>query len=230
MHELARRLTDVRNQIRDAETKGHRAAGSVTLLAVSKQQSAATIESAFAFGQTNFGENYLQEAVQKIDVLQHLSINWHFIGQIQTNKTRILAEKFDWVHSVDQLKIAQRLSDQRPEKLEPLSICLQVNLDQEPDKGGASVDEAPGLAHTISELRNIRLRGLMAIPMRRSDSAAQLTSFQRMRSLFDELNRQGLPLDTLSMGMTGDLQAAIAAGSTMVRIGTAIFGERSKKQ
>lgn len=228
MPDLADRLADVRRRIRDAERNSNRPAGSVRLLAVSKEQPSAAIEAACALGQTCFGESYLQEAVQKMDALRHLSVSWHFIGRIQTNKTRILAERFEWVHSLDRLKIAERLDAQRPVDAPPLNVCLQINLDREGAKGGVGTDDVYELTRALSEFRRIRLRGLMAIPMPQSDSDAQFASFQRMKVLFDDLKRQGVPLDTLSMGMTGDFEAAIAAGATIVRIGSAIFGPRSR--
>ncbi len=200
---------------------------SVTLLAVSKTFPAQDIEAAAACGQRAFGENYIQEAVDKITRLRHLGLQWHCIGPIQSNKTRLVAEHFDWAHTVDRLKTAQRLSQQRPEGLAPLQVCLQVNIDGGATKSGVSPQEALALAREVAALPRLALRGLMTIPEPASDFESQRAVHERARALFDQMRAQGLALDTLSMGMTGDLEAAIAAGSTMVRVGTAIFGHRS---
>ena len=199
----------------------------VGLLAVSKTQPAAAIRDAFAAGLRDFGENYLQEALEKQAALTDLPLIWHFIGPIQSNKTRPIAEHFDWVHSVDRLKIAQRLSDQRPAHLPALNICLQVNVSGEDSKSGCSPEELTALARAVVALPNLRLRGLMAIPEPTDDVAAQHAAFARLRQLRDEL---ALNLDTLSMGMSHDLEAAIAEGATWVRIGTALFGARDYGQ
>tara|TARA_B100000809_G_scaffold232850_1_gene249086 strand:- start:38 stop:646 length:609 start_codon:yes stop_codon:yes gene_type:complete len=198
-------------------------------LAVSKTKTAADIRAAFAAEQRHFGENYLQEALEKQQQLVGLNIVWHFIGPIQSNKTRALAEHFQWVHSVDRLKIAQRLSKQRLKHLPALNICLQVNLDDEASKSGVILAELPALADAVAKLPNLKLRGLMAIPAPRSDVNAQQQSLERLQQALQRLNQQGYKLDTLSMGMSGDLEAAIAAGSTMVRIGTDIFGARTPR-
>jgi hypothetical protein len=168
----------------------------------------------------------VQEALDKIAALQDLPIEWHYIGPIQSNKTRAIAENFSWVHSVDRLKAAERLSGQRPAHLPPLQVCLQVNISMEASKSGVAPDEVNALAHTIAKLPNLKLRGLMAVPAPSDDVAAQRLSFAKLRALREQLNQQGLPLDTLSMGMSHDFAAAIAEGSTIVRIGTAIFGNR----
>lgn len=195
----------------------------VGLLAVSKTQPAAAIRDAFAAGLRDFGENYLQEALDKQAELDDLPLTWHFIGPIQSNKTKAIAEHFDWVHSVNRLKIAQRLSDQRPEALPPLNICLQVNVSGEASKSGCAPQEVQQLARAITALPRLRLRGLMCIPAPSEDPAEQRAAFARLRQLRDEL---ALDLDTLSMGMSQDLEAAIAEGATWVRIGTALFGAR----
>lgn len=198
----------------------------MALLAVSKRKPESDIRAAWQAGQTAFGENYLQEALQKQQQLEDLDIEWHFIGAIQSNKTRPIAEHFDWVHCVERLKIAERLSQQRPADKTPLNICIQVNLDGEDSKAGVSLPEIADLAQQIKPLSGIRLRGLMTIPAPRDNLADQRQAFHRMQQALADLNAGGFDCDTLSMGMTGDLEAAIAEGSTMVRIGTAIFGER----
>lgn len=200
---------------------------SVDLLAVSKTKPASMVTALYQAGQRDFGENYLQDALTKIQQLEHLpDIRWHFIGQIQSNKTADIARHFDWAHSVDRLKIARRLSEQRPAQLPPLQICLQINLDGETQKGGIAPDTALELAQAVTELPQVCLRGLMAIPKPRQGFTEQLECLRKLQQLQSELIRQGLTLDTLSMGMSGDLGAAIAAGSTLVRIGTDIFGPR----
>ena len=208
-------------------TKGAQAAGrdpaSVHLLAVSKTKPASAIREVHAAGVRDFGENYLQEALTKQQQLGDLPLIWHFIGPIQSNKTKAIAEHFDWVHSVDRLKIAQRLSEQRPAGLAPLNICLQVNVSGEDSKAGCAPTDLPALAEAIAALPNLQLRGLMAIPEPTEDRAAQEAAFERLRQLQEGL---GLGLDTLSMGMSHDLEAAIAQGATWVRIGTALFGAR----
>lgn len=205
----------------------HRNSNEVTLLAVSKTKPAADLRAAYIAEQRHFGENYLQEALEKQQQLSDLNIVWHFIGPIQSNKTRPLAECFDWVHSVDRLKIARRLSEQRPEHLAPLNICLQVNLDSEDTKSGVSLEELPALVESVALLPHLTLRGLMAIPAPRSDFDEQQQSLQRLHEALQQINNCGYSLDTLSMGMSGDFDAAVAAGSTMVRIGTDIFGARA---
>jgi PLP dependent protein len=199
------------------------------LLAVSKQQSSAAIRELVAAGQRDFGENYLQDALAKIESLADLNLTWHYIGQIQSNKTRPITEHFHWVHTVDRLKIAERLSEQRSQAMPPLNICIQVKLADEPGKGGVSPENTAALARAIARLPRVRLRGLMCIPPPREKFDEQLAYFRQCAELLRSLNQQGLALDTLSMGMSGDLEAAIAAGATQVRVGTAIFGERASE-
>jgi len=205
----------------------------VTLLAVSKTFGPDAVADALAAGQRAFGENYIQEGVEKILALQashpQAAIEWHCIGPVQSNKTRLVAQHFDWVQSVDRLKIAQRLSEQRPEGLAPLQVCLQVNVDGGANKSGVTPDELLPLAQAVAALPRLKLRGLMCIPEPADSFVAQLMVFQQARALFDALNAQGLSVDTLSMGMSEDLYAAIAGGSTMVRVGRAVFGHRPLK-
>jgi len=217
----------LRKQISSAEQRYQRNSGSVQLIAVSKTQPATKLLEAYNAGQRLFGENYLQEALDKITELKLPDIEWHFIGPIQSNKTRAIATHFDWVHSVDRLKVARRLNEQRPDELAPLNICLQINISAEDSKSGASANEALVLANQISKLPRLALRGLMAIPSHSDNVIEQRKTFSAMRQLFQTLN-ETLPiqLDTLSMGMSGDMDAAIAEGTTMVRIGTGIFGAR----
>ena len=226
MQTLAQRLTEIRRQIEDAERQFKRIPGSVQLLAASKSQSIENITAAYELGQHHFGENYLREALDKMILLKDLPICWHFIGHIQSNKTSEIAGHFSWVHSVDRYKIAKRLSDQRPDNFKPLNICIQVNLDNEQSKGGVSPHALPELAQQIAELPRLHLRGLMLIPAPRDDLAGQKDIFHRLREHFERLVAQDITLDTLSMGMTGDFEAAIAEGATIIRIGTGIFGER----
>ena len=224
---LAARLQTVLAQIRTAEQRFQRPSGAVRLLAVGKTQPAAAIAALAAAGQRDFGENYLQEALDKISELAALELEWHFIGPVQANKTRGIAEHFAWVHSVDRLKIAERLSMQRPTHLPPLNVCLQVNIDREASKQGLDEVEVVEIAHMVAALPQLRLRGLMAIPAPAVQFTDQRRSFARLRELSERLVATGLPLDTLSMGMSDDLEAAIAEGATLVRIGTALFGPRS---
>ncbi len=227
MTTISEKLQAVRARLAAACAAAQRPADEVTLLAVSKTFGADAVREAAGAGQRAFGENYIQEAVEKIALLAHLGLEWHCIGPIQSNKTRLVATHFQWAHTVDRLKIAQRLSEQRPEGLPPLNVCLQVNIDGGPTKAGVAPGEALDLAREIAVLPRLALRGLMTIPEPAEDFAAQKAIHLRTRALFDELREAGLPLDTLSMGMSGDLEAAVAAGSTMVRVGTAIFGGRS---
>ena len=220
-------ITKLTDRIRIAAEINRRDATSVTLLAVSKTQPAHAIRSAAAFGITNFGENYLQEALDKMSALTNLALCWHFIGPIQSNKTRAIAEHFDWVHSVDRLKIARRLSEQRPAEMPPLQICLQVNISGESSKSGISPDALAQLAAEVNELPALRLRGLMTIPAASTDTGAQRQAFARLRHCLEALQTTLPELDTLSMGMSADLESAIAEGSTIVRIGTGVFGPRS---
>ncbi|MBB6340374.1 pyridoxal phosphate enzyme (YggS family) [Pseudomonas fluvialis] len=223
MSTIAKNIAKVRTRIREAAQACGRDPESVGLLAVSKTKPAAAVREAHACGQDDFGENYLQEALNKQAELSDLALTWHFIGPIQSNKTRPIAEHFAWVHSVDRLKIAQRLSEQRPKQLPPLNICLQVNVSGEASKSGCTPEELAALALAVSQLPNLRLRGLMTIPEPTSDLAQQHAACARLRQLRDDLN---LELDVLSMGMSDDLEAAIAEGATWVRIGTALFGAR----
>ena len=223
---IAQNLAQVHAHIEAACQSAGRPAGSVQLLAVSKTWGADAVRAAHAAGQTAFGENYIQEAVDKITVLRDLPLVWHCIGPIQSNKTRLVAEHFDWVHSIDRLKIAQRLSEQRPASLPPLQVCIQVNVDGGANKSGVSPQELPALAQAVAALPRLQLRGLMTIPEPAETDAQMRAVHRQAKALFDSLRAQGLPLDTLSMGMSADLNAAIAEGSTMVRVGTAIFGKR----
>ena len=223
MSTIAENIAKVGERIREAAQASGRDLDGIGLLAVSKTKPAAAVHEAFAAGVRDFGENYLQEALDKQAELSELPLIWHFIGPIQSNKTKPIAEHFAWVHSVDRLKIAQRLSEQRPTGLPPLNICLQVNVSAEASKSGCAPAELAALALAVSQLPNLRLRGLMAIPEPTDDVAAQRAAFARLRELRDGLP---LPLDTLSMGMSHDLDAAIAEGATWVRIGTALFGAR----
>ena len=204
-----------------------RSATEVGLLAVSKTFPATAVAEAFSAGQRAFGENYIQEGVEKIAALRDLPIEWHCIGPIQSNKTRLVAENFDWVHTVDRLKIAQRLSAQRPGDKAPLQVCIQVNVDAGENKSGVSPADALALARQVALLPGLRLRGVMCIPEPAPDFVAACAVLTRVRALFDALNKEGLDLDTVSMGMSADLEAAIQAGSTLVRVGSAIFGGRS---
>ena len=223
MSTIANNIAKVAARIREAAQAAARNPDEVHLLAVSKTQPAAAIRQACQAGLHDFGENYLQEALEKQADLADLPLTWHFIGPIQSNKTKAIAEHFDWVHSVDRLKIAQRLSDQRPESLPPLKICLQVNVSGEASKSGCEPQDVPQLAQAIAALPRLRLRGLMAIPEPTDDPTEQRAAFARLRHLQAELQ---MDLDTLSMGMSQDLEAAIAEGATWVRIGTALFGAR----
>ena len=220
------RLLETRNRISSAAMRYGRAADSVRLIAVSKTQPAAAIRAVAALGQQDFGENYLQEALPKLAALSDLPLTWHFIGQLQSNKTRAVAENFHWVHTLDRERIAVRLAEQRHAHAPPLNVCIQVRLADEPGKGGITRTELAALARRVAELPRLRLRGLMCIPPPREGFEAQRQLFAELADCARELREQGMPLDTLSMGMSADLEAAIAAGATCVRIGTAIFGER----
>ena len=226
MTTISDNLQSVHARIARACADAQRPVNEVTLLAVSKTFGPEAVREAFAAGQTAFGENYIQEAVEKIALLPDLPLQWHCVGPIQSNKTRLVAAHFDWAHTVDRLKVAQRLSEQRPEGMAPLQVCIQVNIDGGPSKSGVAPAQALELAREVAQLPNIALRGLMTIPEPAEDFSAQKAIHARARALFDQLRDAGLALDTLSMGMTADLEAAIAAGSTMVRVGTAIFGRR----
>lgn len=223
---IAARLQAVNERIAAAARAAGRLPQDVTLVAVSKTFPASAIVEARAAGQRAFGENYLQEALDKLPALAGKDVEWHYIGPIQSNKTRPIAEHFAWVHGVDRQKIAQRLSDARPAGLGPLQVCLQVNVSGEASKGGIAPEAALELAQSVAGLPRLRLRGLMAIPEPTEDTGLQRARFRRLRELRDQIAARGIPLDTLSMGMSADMEAAIAEGATMVRIGTAIFGAR----
>ena len=229
MNSVIGNLQTVRSRIAQASAAAGRAVDSVTLLAVSKTFAADAVRAAFAAGQREFGENYVQEALDKIAALADLrpQIEWHLIGPLQSNKTRPVAEAFDWVHSVDRLKIAQRLSEQRPAELPPLQLCLQVNISGEASKSGLLPADVLAVARAVAVLPRLRLRGLMAIPEPVGDETAQRAPHRALRELLAALNDAGLGLDTLSMGMSADLEAALAEGATIVRVGTAIFGGRA---
>ncbi|MCK2150467.1 MULTISPECIES: YggS family pyridoxal phosphate-dependent enzyme [Marinobacter] len=233
MSSIADNIGSVTRRIQKATLKAGREPGSVRLLAVSKTRTADDLRAAVAAGQTAFGENYLQEALDKIDALADISgIDWHFIGPIQSNKTRQIAAAFSWVHSVDRLKVARRLSEQRATELPPLNICLQVNINEEDSKTGCTLEELPDLVLAIGELPNLSLRGLMAIPDPDQPEAELRLSFRRLTRALHDLKAQypgAGPLDTLSMGMSGDLEVAIAEGATWVRVGTDVFGARPAK-
>jgi len=226
MNDSINRLNLVRQRIDKACIAAGRQPNEVSLLAVGKRHSAEKIINLYNSGVQSFGENQLQEALKKQRELVSLNLQWHFIGTLQSNKTRAIAENFQWVQSVDRQKILVRLSKQRPDSLEPLNVCLQVNIDQEPQKAGANPEEILQLAALCHGLVNIRLRGLMAIPMMTTDLKVQHDSFSKVKVLFENLKNEGHDIDTLSMGMSSDLEIAIAEGSTMVRIGTDLFGER----
>lgn len=229
MTNIAANINRVRERLAIAARAAGRDPAAITLLAVSKTQAAASIRAAHGEGLGDFGENYLQEALDKMALLQDLTeIRWHFIGPIQSNKTRAIAEHFAWVHGIDRLKIAERLSQQRPTALPPLNVCIQVNIDGEASKSGVAPAALPALADAVAALPGLRLRGLMAIPAPRVDTAAQRAPFFRLAQQLATLSTRLPGLDTLSMGMSDDLEAAIAEGSTLVRIGTAIFGPRPK--
>jgi PLP dependent protein len=223
---LTARVNRVRAQITKAAAAAGRDPASITLVAVSKAQSAESVRVAATAGVTDFGESYVQEALGKLDELKGVAAQWHFIGGLQSNKTRPVAERFDWVHSVGRLAIARRLSDQRPFHAPPLNVCLQVALVPEPSKAGVEPAAVAELAKRCAELPRLKLRGLMCVPPPESDPSAQRAVFARLRAMREALKAEGLDLDTLSMGMSGDFEAAIAEGATHVRIGTAIFGHR----
>lgn len=223
---LPQQLEKLRNRIASAARSAGRSVDSVTLLAVGKGHPANLLRAAAALGVRDFGESYVQEAVEKIGALGDLGLTWHFIGRLQANKTRTVSAHFDWVHGVDRLKIAERLSEQRPFHAAALNICLQVNIAGEPTKGGVEPGQLPELAAAVARLPRVKLRGLMCIPPDEDDPARQRHWFAAMRRELESLNAAGLGLDTLSMGMSGDFESAILEGATVIRIGTALFGER----
>ncbi len=227
MQTIAERLKSAHARIENATANAHRPPNSVKLLAVSKTKPVSDIRQAYDAGQRLFGENYVQEGVEKINELQELSdIEWHLIGPLQSNKTRVVAEHFDWVQSIDRKKIARRLNEQRPEALSPLNVCIQLNLDDEASKSGISEEELPALVESVSSMNNLVLRGLMAIPSANATVEQQQQTLTRLQELFERYHTKLSNFDTLSVGMSGDTEAAIKNGSTMVRIGSAIFGAR----
>ena len=226
MHDIETALDTVRIRIREAERRYRREPGSVALLAVSKTKPPEAVRAAVAAGQRAFGENHLQDAMAKVEALGGESVSWHFIGAVQSNKTRPIARHFDWVHGIDREKIAVRLSARRPAERGPLDVCIEVDASGEDTKSGISPEGVEPLARIVRELPGLRLRGLMAIPRPEPDFESQRVPFRLLREILDDLNAKGLGLDTLSMGMTRDLEAAIAEGATIVRIGTAVFGPR----
>lgn len=230
MQTIDERLQHVKGRLSQACASVGRSVDDLTLLAVSKFQDAGAVREAVHAGQRAFGENYVQEGLQKIEALRDCRdrLQWHLIGPLQSNKTRAVAEAFDWVQTVDRLKIAQRLSEQRPDGLPPLNVLLQVNVDGETRKSGVSPQELPVLAEAVAELPRLRLRGLMSIPQPAHGMEAQRRPHRELRRLYEQLRARGLALDTLSMGMSSDLEAAVAEGATLVRVGTAIFGERPR--
>lgn len=226
MNSIAENLKKIQNEIRAAAQQFDRSADTVHLLAVSKQQPLTAIEQALAAGQYAFGESYVQEALPKITALAAHTLEWHFIGTLQANKTRTIAQHFAWVHSLDKLTNAERLNQYRPATLAPLQVCLQINIDNEPNKAGIKLTELLPLATAIAALPHLQLRGLMALPAPQQDFAQQRASFRQLRLALQQLQQQGFKVDTLSMGMSADFVAAIAEGATIVRIGSALFGKR----
>jgi pyridoxal phosphate enzyme (YggS family) len=223
---LPARIQAVQKRVARAAEAAGRSAQSVTLLAIGKAQPLPLLEAAAACGLEHFGESYLQEALEKIAALRERGLTWHFVGRVQANKTRPIAEEFAWVHALDRVRIAERLAAQRPAHAPPLNVCLQVNLAGEAAKGGVAADELAPLAAAVAKLPRLSLRGLMCIPPEETEPARQREWFAKLRQLRDQLDVQGAPLDTLSMGMSGDFEAAIAEGATIVRLGTALFGPR----
>jgi pyridoxal phosphate enzyme (YggS family) len=226
MSSIAQSLEKIRNRVTVLERRYDRPPGGVLVLAVSKTKPPEAVREAAEAGQRDFGENHVQDALTKLDALTDLDLVWHFIGPIQSNKTRIVAARFDWVHSIDRAKIARRLNDQRPADLPPLNVCIQVNVSGESSKSGVEPDELDALADVVSDLPRLKLRGLMTLPRPLDDLALQRQPFAALREMMEGLDARGVTLDTLSMGMTNDMEAAIAEGATIVRIGTAIFGAR----
>jgi len=229
MTSISSNLQAVRRRIDAAARAAGRTGEEIALLAVSKTWPAECVREAAAEGQIAFGENYVQEGGEKIAMLHELALEWHFIGPLQSNKSRMVAEKFSWIHSVDRLKLAQRLSQQRPAALAPLNVCIQVNVSGEQSKSGIEPGQAPALAKEVAALPGLRLRGLMGIPEPSDDERVLRARFRELRLLRDQLNAIGLSLDTLSMGMSEDMELAIAEGATIVRVGSAIFGARNRK-
>ena len=228
MRSIPENLQAVMQRVAEAARAAGRDPGAVALLAVSKTHAPALIEQAFGAGQRAFGENYVQEAVEKMDALPRLPIEWHLVGPLQSNKTRLVAERFQWVHTLEREKIARRLCEQRPPAMPPLEVLVQVNVSGETSKSGVAPHAAAALAQAVAVLPRLRLRGLMTVAEPTDDERVQRERFRELRELYESLKRSGLTLDTLSMGMSADMEAAIAEGSTMVRIGTAIFGQRQR--
>ena len=226
MIRVTENLGKIHDLLANAALEAGRNPGKIRLLAVSKKQPPQLIADAAAAGQRDFGENFVQEGLEKIEILPHKHLVWHFIGHLQTNKTRAVAENFDWVHTLDRLKTAERLSRQRPDELGDLNVCLQVNVDDDPDKSGVRAEALPELAAACAELPRLNLRGLMCLPALREDFDEQRVPFARLRASRESLAANGVAMDTLSMGMSGDYRAAICEGATIVRIGTAVFGPR----
>ena len=230
MNAIATNLQAVRDRIAKAARAASREADEITLLAVSKTKPLADILSAAAAGQYQFGENYAQEGIakmQSVPVAVNRDLTWHFIGPLQSNKTRPVAENYAWVHTIERLKIAERLSAQRPENLPPLQVCVQINVSGESSKSGCTPQEAEELCRAVAALPRLQLRGLMTIPEASDEISAQRAPFRQLREIYESIRAAGVPLDTLSMGMSHDLEAAVAEGATIVRVGTAIFGERN---
>ncbi len=228
MRSIPENLQAVMQRVAGAARAAGRDPGAVALLAVSKTHAPVLIQQAFGAGQRAFGENYVQEAVEKMDALARLPIEWHLVGPLQSNKTRLAAERFQWVHTLEREKIARRLSEQRPPAMPPLEVLVQVNVSGETSKSGVAPREAAALAQAVAVLPRLRLRGLMTVAEPTDDERLQRARFRELRELYESLKRSGLTIDTLSMGMSADMEAAIAEGSTMVRIGTAIFGQRQR--
>ena len=226
MSSIAQSLEKIRNRVTVLERRYERSPGAVRVLAVSKTKPPEAVRAAAEIGQREFGENHVQDALTKLDALADMDLVWHFIGPIQSNKTRVVAARFHWVHSIDRAKIARRLNEQRPDGLPPLEVCVQVNLSGETSKSGVEPQQVEELAQVVSELPRLRLRGLMTLPQPCDELDDQRRPFAALRGLLETLNAGGLALDTLSMGMTNDMEAAIAEGATIIRIGTAIFGPR----
>ena len=228
MDKIGKNILKIKQDIKAAEKKFNRDSNSVLLMAVSKTQSVENILKAYEAGQRDFGENYIQESIEKIVELKNLDITWHFIGKIQSNKSKYIAENFDWIHSIDKISTLKKINDLRKNVEEKLNVCVQVNIDSEDSKSGILVNEVEDFIEKASKFEKLKIRGLMAIPMYHPDYVSQYKTFAKIKNLFDSLIKKNFKLDTLSIGMSSDYNAAIEAGSTIVRIGTSIFGERKK--
>ena len=228
MTDIKNNIIKIKEKILDLELISNREKNSVILMAVSKMQDSEKIREAYSAGQKNFGENYLQESLGKISELSDLDITWHYIGKIQSNKSKLIAENYDWIHSVDKISTLKKISDYRKDFKDKINICIQVNLDNEETKSGINIEKVESFINEAANFDGINLRGLMAIPMYEKEYELQYTTFMKIKILFDSLVNKGYKLDTLSIGMSSDYSAAVAAGSTIVRIGTSIFGERKK--